>query len=94
MILEYGFWKGDPDKIWCLKVTIRLPGSVSDIKKCFFSQKCRHNVNSAKGRCNLLEYENSEKVTPALCFYSVVTVHISYTVSDIIRFCGWQEMTF
>ena len=82
----YGFWKGDPDFIWCLILTLRLPCTVSDIIGVIFSQKWRHNVNSARGCCKLSVYANSERATPTLYWYSMVTIHLSYTVSDIIRF--------
>ena len=55
----------------------------------FFSPKWRHNVNSARRCCKLSVYANSGRATPTLYLYSMVTKHLSYTLSDIIRFHCW-----
>ena len=43
------FWKDDPDFIWCLIVTIRLPCTVSDVIRCYFQPEMTSQCQLRRG---------------------------------------------
>ena len=61
-----------------------------------FSQKGRHNVNSVRGRCNLLVYANYERVTSTLYLYSMVSRSIihHFRYNQVLWWSGNDVIVF